>query len=241
MEVSCDNCSKTFNKPPSKVERSEHDFCSRECSDEYQKVQFSGENNPNYRGGGEWTCEYCGDVAEGTPYEASYRKYCSQECMNKALSEKFSGEGNPSWNGGKVTIECNWCGDEKEVTPAKSDRPFCSDECYKSWLSHKYRGNRWVGEDNPAWSGGKERHRFYGPNWQDQRQKVLERDGNECILCGATENLHVHHKTPIDRFDRDTPGWYNLANDTSNLVTLCGSCHKTVHLNVEEYFGDLIG
>lgn len=242
MEVICDNCGDVTEKKPCRVERSEHDFCSRECSDEYQKIQFQGEGGPNYKGGGTFTCKNCGDTVETTPSEAESRKYCSQECMAEGFKGRMTGEDNPMWNGGLDEIECEWCGTTAEFVPAEAEvRRFCSDSCYKSWLSEDRTGEAWVGEDNPAWSGGQERHRFYGPNWEEQREAALERDGYECLLCDSGDDLNVHHKTPIRNFDRSMDGWHRRANALDNLVTLCRSCHMKVHGNPEEYLAELIG
>jgi len=72
----------------------------------------------------------------------------------------------------------------------------------------------------------------YGPNWQDQRQKTLERDGYRCRTCGAAARpgtgLHVHHIRPFRDYGY-VPGKndaYKLANQLENLVTLCPSCHR---------------
>jgi len=72
----------------------------------------------------------------------------------------------------------------------------------------------------------------YGPNWQEQRQRVLERDGHRCRTCGATarpgQGLHVHHIRPFREFGY-VPGRnraYLEANRPENLVTLCPSCHR---------------
>lgn len=242
MEVVCDNCGKTTNKKPCRVERSEHDFCSQECHNSFQSKQFAGEDNPNYRGGGEFTCLYCGEVNETTPSNAEKSVYCDQECMAEHFKDRYSGENNPSWNGGLEKIECEWCGDTAEFTPAEAAvRRFCCARCYKDWLSDDRQGKAWVGEDNPAWQGGQERHRFYGPNWEEQRSAALERDGHECSICGDGEMLDVHHKVPMRQFNRERDGWYVEANDLKNLVTLCRSCHMTVHGNPEEHLFDYIG
>jgi DEAD/DEAH box helicase domain-containing protein len=78
----------------------------------------------------------------------------------------------------------------------------------------------------------------YGPNWQQQRQHTLARDGNRCRHCGAkpeAENsarlslsLHVHHIRPFRDFGyvRGQNENYRLANDLENLITLCPSCHR---------------
>jgi DEAD/DEAH box helicase domain-containing protein len=72
----------------------------------------------------------------------------------------------------------------------------------------------------------------YGPNWQEQRQKTLERDGQRCRTCGATARpgagLHVHHIRPFRDYGY-VPGKndaYKVANQLENLVTLCPSCHR---------------
>ncbi|MCB8938776.1 MAG: DEAD/DEAH box helicase [Ardenticatenaceae bacterium] len=72
----------------------------------------------------------------------------------------------------------------------------------------------------------------YGPNWQQQRQIVLARDGHRCRNCGAEakpgQGLHVHHIRPFRDFNY-IPGQndnYKQANQPENLITLCPSCHK---------------
>ena len=78
----------------------------------------------------------------------------------------------------------------------------------------------------------------YGPNWQQQRRRALERDGYRCRTCGAQSKqagdeeqgalLHVHHIRPFRDYGY-TPGAnenYRVANQLENLVTLCPSCHR---------------
>lgn len=70
----------------------------------------------------------------------------------------------------------------------------------------------------------------YGPDWDKIRQRVLNRDGNRCQVCGTIGNnspLHVHHIQPFRSFaDRDT------ANQLSNLITLCPTCHRQAETSV---------
>ena len=69
----------------------------------------------------------------------------------------------------------------------------------------------------------------YGPNWQQQRQLALARDGHQCRTCGATEGmLHIHHIRPFREYNY-IPGQndhYLLANQLDNLATLCPACHR---------------
>lgn len=72
----------------------------------------------------------------------------------------------------------------------------------------------------------------YGPNWQKQRQKALERDNHQCRTCGAESMpkrpLHVHHIRPFRDYNYipNENENYLKANHIENLVTLCPSCHR---------------
>lgn len=75
----------------------------------------------------------------------------------------------------------------------------------------------------------------YGPNWDEQRRKALDRDGWQCRLCEMTNEMHkevytygleVHHVIPIRCFRPfDSAADYERANDLSNLRTVCCPCH----------------
>jgi DEAD/DEAH box helicase domain-containing protein len=70
----------------------------------------------------------------------------------------------------------------------------------------------------------------YGPEWNAIRQRVLNRDGDRCQVCGksaSTFPLHVHHIQPFRSFsDRET------ANQLQNLVALCPTCHQQAESKV---------
>lgn len=59
------------------------------------------------------------------------------------------------------------------------------------------------------------------PHWQEMRKKALEHAGNQCMLNAdhSKLNLHVHHNS-YERLG---------AEELSDLIVLCGSCHKTFH------------
>lgn len=60
----------------------------------------------------------------------------------------------------------------------------------------------------------------YGDDWTDElRAKILERDNCQCQICGVTDGkLQVHH-IDLDRTN----------NTSTNLLTLCASCHLAYH------------
>jgi len=53
---------------------------------------------------------------------------------------------------------------------------------------------------------------------QEHRQKCLEVKSRECIVCGSTENIEVHH------LDGDAEN-----HDIGNLEPFCRDCHRSVH------------
>ncbi len=70
--------------------------------------------------------------------------------------------------------------------------------------------------------------------WRKLRPKVIERDNNECQVCGIPKQrarLYVHHKKEL----KDFP---HLALDINNLQTLCGVCHNNIHEKQEQMTKD---
>lgn len=78
----------------------------------------------------------------------------------------------------------------------------------------------------------------YGPNWQEQRHKVRQRDSFRCSACGRPEPAggqhDVHHRVPFRTFGY-APGMndaYLEANRLSNLTLLCRACHRRMESGV---------
>jgi DEAD/DEAH box helicase domain-containing protein len=70
----------------------------------------------------------------------------------------------------------------------------------------------------------------YGPNWQKQRDLARARDGFRCQICGQPEGEkahHVHHKIPFRMFETAAH-----ANQLTNLITVCNSCHRKIEIAV---------
>ena len=61
--------------------------------------------------------------------------------------------------------------------------------------------------------------------WKVKRQQTLERDSFTCQVCGAKDNLRVHHKTYANVC---TPA--NVYNERpDDLITVCDKCHEDIH------------
>lgn len=54
--------------------------------------------------------------------------------------------------------------------------------------------------------------------WKALRMQALDRDGWQCVQCGARHRLEVDHIEPV----RNRP---DLSFALSNLQCLCGRCH----------------
>jgi DEAD/DEAH box helicase domain-containing protein len=70
----------------------------------------------------------------------------------------------------------------------------------------------------------------YGPKWKNQRDLARARDGYRCQICGQPESdkaHHVHHKIPFRMFESAVQ-----ANQLTNLITVCNSCHRKIETAV---------
>lgn len=239
IEITCDNCGQSMIREIAQTKGKDHLFCSEECFWEHRRENAPvGEDHHQYNRV-ERVCANCGSTLRIKPSvsEERERVFCDYECMGQWAAENRTGEQSPRWRGGNVTISCEVCGDEFEVRPAKEENArFCSYEC----IGIHHREVR-SGSDNPNWAGGSEP--YYGPNWTEQREKTLIRDGYQCRDCGMSQEesinkhgqrLSVHHRVPRRNFKEGGELDFEQANRLENLVTLCGTCHsKWEHLPVQ--------
>jgi len=170
------------------------------------------------------TCPECGDEFPVKPSEYDSRVYCSEPCRESGYSHRYTGEDNPHPNAGeRVKLVCEWCGDNFEVYPSeeKTSR-FCCPEC----LGNHHREVR-SGENHPRYRGGDTPS--YGSMWPDKRLQRLKMDDFTCQVCGTSDNLVVHHRTPFREFvNEDNTVDYEHAHKMHNLVSLCRYCHSQV-------------
>ena len=230
-KVQCHWCDKVFERQSHHAERQERHFCDYKCMGEWQSTQ-TGENARSYKGAKvEAPCSQCGKPVMRGPEKLKRNNnfFCSGECWNTWRSIHMQREGNPNWTE-PVKTQCATCGTPIERNPSRvgvDERKvhFCSKPCKYQWMSENLSG-----ENNHLWKGGS--IAYYGPNWHRQRRRARKRDGYRCQHCGIAQKkngkaLDVHHIVPFRTFGY-IPGQndnYKQANDLSNLVSLCRSCH----------------
>lgn len=229
----CEMCGKEFKVPPSD---SKQRFCSAECGNKSRRVVT------------EYTCEVCGNSftkrgkrQEGIKYCSNTCKFrglenrevrhcaicgnevirakslnvaenvtCSKECYSKLCSRLKSGKQHPNYH--SIDKICPVCGKKYQVPQSVDDKgegKTCSMECRRIFT-----------KDHPQqWKSNAIRQHL-----QEQRKIAKQRDDNKCQNCGATQRLEVHHIRKRRLFDGD----YMTADDASNLITYCHTCHLSL-------------
>jgi len=223
----CPICGKFF-------ERVNHNqiICSTKCAGQWRSAHWSGNKAANWRGGMVTvTCAQCGNTIQRLRSELNRSEnfFCNLECRGRWQSSHIVGEQHPNWQGNHFHCRCAYCGKSLDIPAWHAQRDqdhfFCNASCMGNWFSENL-----TGEKRYNWKGGVSLQ--YGPNWKSQKTKARKRDDYCCQYCGKQETkfsrrLHVHHIVPFRAFDyiADENDNYKLANELSNLITLCHSCH----------------
>jgi len=135
-----------------------------------------------------------------------------------------------TWRGGKVRLACSKCGAARYVSRSRAAAATGRGRrgAYRCWPCHL--ANR-EGPENPAWRGGVS-FEPYPVGWTPSlRRRIRKRDGNECAVCGGTDN---GRKMPVHHIDYNKN---NLRDD--NLVTLCIKCHAKTNFRREHWQAQL--
>jgi hypothetical protein len=182
----------------------------------------------------------------------SFAKKISEAIKNrpKEMQEKFMycHVGKPAWNKG---MKCpQWSGENhwnygnnmpqesiekmrQSLTGKKQSaetirKRFVWQEGYRHSPETKAKiGMANKGENNGMWEGGIS-YEPYPPDWNTtHKEKIRERDGRTCRLCGVKENGKHHDCHHVD---------YDKKNiSPSNLLTLCHVCHGKTNYRRDEW------
>lgn len=211
IEKTCPVCNKTYLADPKRLKWGRQTTCSRECS-----YTLRGQEKQVSK---EYTCFYCKIVFTCKPFQKNRTAvpFCCQNCYKKARAEHLIESSRPPTKPA-ISFTCELCGKEvilkSSLKGARRFR-FCSADCANQWHS---------GENHNNWKGGDYKE-YYGPNWSRQRRFARKRDNYTCQRCGITEQVYgkqldVHHIVRFAGFSD-----YKEANQLSNLVCLCHTCH----------------
>lgn len=221
----CQKCNRPFETKwfPS---RDIPKFCSPECRKKRKTIE----------------CKVCHKTFD--VYASRDRIYCSAECMNIGIRRKadklcvFCGKYHNKPNKRKYcSYECSvkhrqslvnrscckYCGNPIDPRRSMKHRKYCSQECSGAAFA---ASGIFSGSKHPNWRGGHTNTR--GANWKAQSNLARQRDSNSCQICGkqSIKPRHpVHHIKPFKEFGIEN---YEVANELSNLITLCKSCHQKV-------------
>jgi hypothetical protein len=121
----------------------------------------------------------------------------------------------------KIKCICIECGKEFTAYPARVHKQnrgkFCSKACNAVWRSKHIHG-----ENHPSWIDGRSFEPYCTKFNERLKERVRERDGRVCQLCGLSEKengkkLDVHHIH------------YDKENCYPDLIGLCSKCNLTVN------------
>lgn len=163
VEVPCDYCGTILLRKPSRVSRSEYNFCNITCRSRWRSKHLTGDSHWSWKGGPvEYECAWCGQPFQRKQYSA--QRFCSVECKGNAQSQWQAIEKNPN-------VTCAHCGIPMYRTASDLSRSstfFCSVECHGAWQSE-----HWNGENHP---------RFNEETYMDLT----------CACCGARFTRAIH-------------------------------------------------
>lgn len=214
--ANCGVCGNQFEKRSGNSK-----YCSRECS-----MKAHGETgikmNPR-------PCQQCGTTI--THPTAPAQKYC-ESCIKdrKRQQNREKAKEYRRAQGAKAigeTIKCADCG--KPIVRNSGWHSYCQDCISKHNIARFKRYAIKHPDKARAW----QRKATDSLEFSGNRTKALKRDNYTCQVCTAPNvKLHVHH---IDGKGSTTDKAHRN-NDIDNLITLCDSCHMTVH-NIHRWHG----
>ena len=173
-----------------------------------------------------YKCMLCGREMKSISWKHLHFKHgltsAEYEAMGyeTGIGAKLKGCSNLALKGRKFPGRTNSGQFPKGTEPWNKGKEMSPEYCRRvSEAMYAIPGAIRRGPDNTSWKGG------VWKRFAEWRQAVLDRDSSTCRLCGEQptgRRLHTHHI----KFKRTHP---KLEHDVSNGITLCSSCHMTVH------------
>lgn len=146
------------------------------------------------------------------------KTFCSHKCRN-AWTTINNRTNNPVWD--KDTLE-----KMRASLTGKKQSQETKDRRSKK-LKQYYASNPEAKERLAKNVWDKYTSKIAGTGWAKISLRIRERDHFTCQICGANNNLMVHHKDwRGKRRGVPTSEWNNKDD---NLITLCHKCHNGIH------------
>jgi hypothetical protein len=121
-----------------------------------------------------------------------------------------------------LVLAASRCGDDGRIPDARdAERACCSLKEYCDALNDLIADGRLAGEGPLRLAAPEPVYERKMVPWGPTpafRKRILDRDGNACVSCGATEKLVIDHIIPRSRGGR---------NDDKNLQVLCAPCNNS--------------
>ena len=187
-------------------------------------------------------CKECGKEFEKAYFNQVYcSKQCKSDFNNRKNRDKF--KANNKYPNGFGFTDCVMCG--KEFEKASAISKYCSVSCRNKYYrelsktkkeKEDIKNNIYTsdieemvyelidlgvkGRDNTISSN----YKYHMIN-ESLRHKISHRDNYSCRVCNTDTNLEIHHIVKLI---------HGGNNSSSNLITLCKSCHRAIDtLNLE--------
>lgn len=77
-------------------------------------------------------------------------------------------------------------------------------------------------QNNKSNEKSKHDNELLSPQWRKKREEVFEKYGKQCVECGSTSNVQVHHLVY-------RKGRHIWEYDVDELIPLCKECHQKIH------------
>ena len=187
-------------------------------------------------------CDICNKVfwARWFQFKNGKGRFCSHSCSatNSAKSKKVIYPVMLSENLRRVKpygvvyqeirVQCEYCDKKfwtRKYVYERGKGRFCSNKCLlihrNKSLDHRELVSRSMsGKGNHNWKGGV--RESYPPEFsEDLKSFIRDRDNHRCRICNDPP---LKTQLPVHHIDNDK---YN--NDPNNLITLCLSCHVSIH------------
>ena len=149
----------------------------------------------------------------------SNKKYCSKDCWYEAKKQR-----DRKW----------WSENKKEIANKRRKQYKEDPEKYRKqkredYLKHIEKRKARVKEFKKEFP---QKVNAWNKIYKDKirhgglKKTTFERDGYICQLCGSSQKLQIHH---LDGLGTNVPK-EKRNNVLDNLITVCCSCHTTIHL-----------